>query len=83
MFSVPKKKYNCIVCGRVFPEGQGIIIEYDGLLLTFHSNRCASKFFRELLERVPPDELKDYIKRLVSEYNERLEAFRKLRSKKI
>ena len=78
-----KRKYKCIICGRVFPEGQGIVIKYGDLELYFHSNRCASKFLCQLLERIPPDEIKGYIKRLVEENLEQLERVAKVKSKKI
>jgi large subunit ribosomal protein L24e len=80
---VAKRRYKCIVCGRVFPEGQGIIIKFDGMELAFHSNRCASKFFRELLERIPPDTIKGYVKRLVEEYEENLKETMEKKAKKI
>ncbi len=80
---MPRRIYECIICGRKFPEGQGIIIDYDGVLLAFHSSRCAAKFLKQLLERVPPEELKGYIKRLVEEDLEAVRARRKLREKKI
>ncbi|WP_440060138.1 hypothetical protein ACSU1N_03035 [Thermogladius sp. 4427co] len=63
-----------MVCGRVFPDGQGLVIKYGGVTLEFHSNKCASKFFRSLLERVDPDVLTPYIKRVVEEYKELYEA---------
>ena len=78
-----KRRHRCIICGRVFPEGQGIVIEYDGITLSFHSSRCASKFLRQLLERVPPDVLKGYIKRLVEENLEALKTLREKKAKKI
>jgi len=40
----------CLVCGRVFPEGQGIVIAREGLVLEFHSSRCAARFMRKLFE---------------------------------
>ena len=45
-----KIKYKCIVCGRKFHQGQGIVIEYGKYRLAFHSSRCASKFLKLLLE---------------------------------
>ena len=78
-----KKRYKCIVCGRVFPEGQGIVIRYGDIVLAFHSSRCASKFLRQLLERIPPDEIKGYVKRLVEENLEQLESLAKVKAKKI
>ncbi|MEM0491125.1 MAG: hypothetical protein QXR02_05170 [Acidilobaceae archaeon] len=49
---VVESRYKCIVCGRVFPEGQGVIVSRGGLTLTFHSGRCAYKFFKLWFERV-------------------------------
>ncbi|WFO75762.1 hypothetical protein J4526_02555 [Desulfurococcaceae archaeon MEX13E-LK6-19] len=78
------KKYTCLVCGRKFPEGQGIVIKYDeDLELTFHSSRCAAKFLKLLLERVPRDELKGYLKRIREELIEKIKLIEKARSKKI
>ncbi len=78
-----REKYRCIVCGRVFPKGQGIVVNYGKILLTFHSSKCASKFFRELLNITPYEELGKYVKELYDEYIEKLEVLEKKRSKKI
>ncbi len=78
-----KQRYKCIMCGRIFPEGQGIVITYGKTILSFHSNRCASKFFRLLLERVPPEELERYIKRLIEEQEDRLRSLEEIKKKKI
>ncbi len=77
------RKYQCIICGRKFPEGQGITIEYGDIVLTFHSNRCASKFLRLLLERIPPEEIKGYVKRLREELLEGLKAKTLAKTKRI
>ncbi|MEM0340375.1 MAG: hypothetical protein QXN05_02625 [Acidilobaceae archaeon] len=45
-------KRKCLMCGRVFPEGQGVIISRGGLILEFHSSRCAYKFFKIFFERL-------------------------------
>lgn len=78
-----KIKHKCIVCGRTFPNGQGIIINYGDLELKFHSNRCASKFLRLLLERVPHEELKEYVKRITEELKEKISLLEKSRVKSI
>jgi len=39
----------CSVCGKVFPEGQGIVIRFRDRDLVFHKRACAVKFLRELL----------------------------------
>ncbi len=77
------KRHRCIVCNRPFPHGQGIVIEYGGKKLEFHSNKCASKFFRMLLERVPPDTLEGYIGRLIEELREKHRMEDRLKAKKI
>jgi len=78
-----KTKYKCIVCGRKFPQGQGIIIEYSKYKLAFHSSRCASKFLKLLLERVPEETLGKYIGKIIEEFEERLELLRKVKAKRI
>ncbi len=78
-----RRRHKCIVCGRVFPEGQGIVINYGGVELSFHSSRCAAKFLRQLLDRVPPDVLGGYVKRLVEENLEKLREAEKLKAKRI
>jgi len=62
------------VCGRPFPEGQGIVIQYGDLRLEFHSSKCASKFFKSLLERVEQRVLSPYIRRLLEKYTEVVES---------
>jgi len=76
-------KHRCIVCGRVFPEGQGIVVKTGSIVLEFHSSRCASKFFRNLLERIPGEEIQPYIKKLVEEYEELNQQRAKAKAKKI
>ncbi|HWQ17578.1 MAG TPA: hypothetical protein VNL13_07090 [Sulfolobales archaeon] len=39
----------CSVCGKVFPEGQGIYIKVRNREIFFHKKTCATKFLRELL----------------------------------
>uniref|UniRef100_A0A7J3ZML6 TRASH domain-containing protein n=1 Tax=Fervidicoccus fontis TaxID=683846 RepID=A0A7J3ZML6_9CREN len=43
----------CVVCGKTFPEGQGIVIEHSRLVLEFHSKRCLARFFRRLFQDAP------------------------------
>lgn len=45
----------CSVCGKVFPEGQGILIDVGGRRLVFHKKTCATKFLRELLLSMGPE----------------------------
>lgn len=76
-------KYKCIVCGRPFPRGQGVVLNVAGITLAFHSNRCFAKFCRALLERLPGDEVRGYVKRVVEEFEESLEQKMRAKSKKI
>ncbi|MET1160743.1 MAG: hypothetical protein ABWW65_07270 [Thermoprotei archaeon] len=80
---MPRENYKCLICGRVFPRGQGIIINYGDILLTFHSNRCASKFLRILLENLPREEMIKYVKRLHEELTEKLRVLEERKSKRI
>jgi large subunit ribosomal protein L24e len=59
----------CVVCGKKFPDGQGIVIHKDDIILEFHSSKCASKFFKRLLEEAPDIScIKNTIKQLLEEY---------------
>ncbi len=78
-----KNKYKCIVCGRVFPEGQGIVIKYGNLILSFHSSRCAAKFLKRLLENTPYEDIGRYVKDVYEEFIEQLKKIEEIKSKKI
>lgn len=75
-------KYKCLVCGRTFYEGQGIVIRRGDLELAFHSARCAVKFLRLLVERAESDCVKSSSIRVSKELEEalskRLEAKKKV-----
>lgn len=77
------QRHKCLVCGRVFPEGQGIILHLGDEILEFHSAKCFSKFAKALLERIPLDGIKGYIKKTREEYEDLLLEKSKLKSKKI
>ena len=62
------RRYECVVCGRMFPEGQGIVITRAGVTLAFHSKACLAKFFRLFVERLPEKEFKRVAKELLEEY---------------
>lgn len=83
MSAESSRRHKCIVCGRVFPEGQGIILKLENEILEFHSSRCFSKFAKALLERLPFEEIKGYVKKVYEEYEELLAEKRKLKTKKI
>ncbi|ABM80822.1 hypothetical protein [Hyperthermus butylicus] len=64
------KKYTCVVCGRVFPEGQGIIIRRANVELTFHSKSCLARFFRLFVERLDEREFRRAAMDVVKEFEE-------------
>ncbi|MEB3816532.1 MAG: hypothetical protein LRS46_01120 [Desulfurococcales archaeon] len=65
-----KRYYTCVVCGRKFPEGQGIIIEKAGVVLHFHSRKCAAKFLKLLIERLDDNTARKVLRALVKELSE-------------
>ncbi len=75
------KRYKCIVCGRVFPEGQGIVIQRAGVTLAFHSKACAVKFFKLMVETMDESEFKKVSRNLVKEFEEALK--RRMKEKRI
>ena len=64
------KRYTCVVCGRVFPEGQGIVIRRAGMELAFHSKACLAKFFRLFVERLDEKEFRRAAREVVREFEE-------------
>jgi ribosomal protein L24E len=78
-----KGKYRCVVCGRVFPEGQGIILRVDDDAIPLHSSKCATKFLRSVVERLEPSIVRGIIKDVKKEFHELLEKRLKESSKKI
>jgi len=64
-------KRKCIVCGKIFPDGQGIVLVRETLVLEFHSRRCMVKFFKRVFEEAPDINcIREYIEKLVKEYKE-------------
>jgi large subunit ribosomal protein L24e len=80
---VAKRYYECLVCGRKFPEGQGIVITKAGITLHFHSSRCAAKFLKLLLERLDEDVARRVLRELVDELKKSIEEKRRSRAKVI
>lgn len=66
------KKYECLVCGRIFPEGQGIKLSLAGKDVYFHSKRCALKFFKSLILYIDQKILEQAIRLAIREFEERL-----------
>ena len=64
------KYYTCLVCGKKFPEGQGIVIRRAGIELAFHSKVCFTRFCRLFIERIDEKEFKRVARGLVKEYEE-------------
>ena len=77
-----REHYECIVCGRKFPRGQGIIIEKAGITLTFHSSRCAAKFLRLFLERADDRCVGSALRETIEELRKALETQRE-RTRKV
>lgn len=75
--------HRCMVCGRPFHEGQGIIIRRGDLLLEFHSAKCAAKFLRLLMERPEASCVEGPIKQISKELRDSLEKRRQGSSKVI
>lgn len=65
-----RREYICIVCGRKFPQGQGIVIKRAGIELAFHSKACLAKFFRLFVERIDEKEFKKAARELIREFEE-------------
>ncbi|BBD72648.1 hypothetical protein HS1genome_1037 [Sulfodiicoccus acidiphilus] len=76
-------KLVCAVCGRPFPQGQGIALELAGKNLQFHNKDCAYRFLRQLVTEVDSDCISGQVKRLIDLYEERLNEAAKSKQKKI
>ena len=76
-------RMRCIVCGRPFYKGQGVVITVGNRRLEFHSKSCALKFLRSLIERIDPDELRRAVEETIEEFEESLKAMKEASSKKI
>ncbi len=71
-----KRYYECIVCGRKFPEGQGIVLVKAGVALHFHSSRCAARFLKVLLENLEDSCAKPALEETIRVFKSALEARR-------
>ncbi len=70
MAETSKIKNRCDVCGRVFPEGQGIVLTVDDEVVTLHSKRCAVKFLRAVIDKLDPTASKEAIKKVKKDFDE-------------
>ena len=78
-----KERYECIVCGRKFPKGQGVVIDIGGKLYTFHSKSCALKFLRRAIEEIEPSLVIKAFDKVNNEFKKEREEKQALRSKSI
>jgi len=66
----------CSVCGKVFPEGQGIVIRFRDRDLFFHKRTCAVKFLRELIPLLQQD-CNSSVERVLESFSKAIEERRK------
>lgn len=78
-----ERSYACIVCGRKFPEGQGIVLSRGGVTLHFHSSRCAAKFLRRLIENSSDSCIAESLKETLEAFTRALDARKKAAGKVI
>ena len=75
------RKLTCPVCGRKFPEGQGVALDFKGAIEVFHSKACALKFIRHLIDKVEAQALSRAYRETLDEFKEllrrRMEASKK------
>uniref|UniRef100_A0A7C2VPV4 TRASH domain-containing protein n=1 Tax=Ignisphaera aggregans TaxID=334771 RepID=A0A7C2VPV4_9CREN len=77
------RKYECLVCGRIFHEGQGIKLNLAGREVYFHSKRCALKFFRSLVLYLDQKTLEQAVKMTTKEYGEKLRELKEKAQKNL
>ncbi len=77
------KKIMCLVCGRIFYEGQGIKINIGGQELVFHSKSCTIKFFKSLVLYLDQKNLGDAVKMTIKEFEDRISEIREKTKKKL
>jgi hypothetical protein len=77
------KKIECLVCGRIFYEGQGVKISIGGQELVFHSKSCALKFFKNLILYLDQKSLESTVKMVVKELKDRIDEIKEKRKKQL
>lgn len=77
------RKYECIVCGRIFYEGQGVKVGLGGKEISFHSKTCALKFFKSLVLYLDQKALEQAVKLTIKEFEERQREFKERTKKNI
>ncbi len=66
----------CSVCGKVFPEGQGIVMKFRDRDLFFHKRTCAVRFLRELIPLLQKD-CSSPVERVLESFSKAIEERRK------
>jgi len=77
------EKVICIVCGRKFPRGQGVVLTIDNKEYAFHSKRCVIKFMKRVIEELDKSVIKSVFDRVAGEFEKELESARERTAKKI
>ncbi|MEM0026735.1 MAG: hypothetical protein QXT53_02895 [Ignisphaera sp.] len=77
------KKLRCMVCGRVFHDGQGVRIVVGGKELYFHSKTCALKFFKSMILYLDQKDLEKAVSATVKEFENRLKEVEERSRKRI
>jgi len=76
-------KYECIVCGKKFPKGQGVLLNLYNVELAFHSKSCALKFFKTLFSKIEYGLIGNYVEATINEFREKIADDRKRKAKNI
>ena len=77
------RKLRCVVCGRVFYEGQGVKLSFGGVEVAFHSKSCALKFIKTMMLYIDGKELEKAARATLREFEERLRELEEASRKKI
>lgn len=77
------EKLACVVCGRKFSVGQGILLSFGKNTYNFHSKTCALKFVKKVLESLESSELERIADKVAEEYSKILKEKAEKTAKKI
>ncbi len=80
---VMRERITCIVCGRKFPKGQGIVLRVGGKDYPFHSKTCALKFLKRVIEEMDQDTIRKAFDSVEKEFREELRLRTEKTAKKI
>ncbi|AWR95029.1 hypothetical protein [Acidianus brierleyi] len=76
-----EQKHVCLVCGKSFTEGQGIILTIADRKLEFHSKSCAYKFLKEVIMNSEKDCISSPLKDVYKKYSDLLDKREKIEKK--